>query len=62
MARRHIKAFQFMCWDKVQGGLINQPDGSWKAADGQKQMDLDMQAGYRLFSRLRRAKKQKQST
>ena len=61
MARKHVKAFQAMCFDNVHRGLINHADGSWKESRVDKQMDLDMQAGYRLSGRLKRAKKQKQS-
>jgi len=60
MARKHVKAFQAMCFDKVHRGLINKADGNWEEAKT-RQMDLDMQAGYRLSGRLKRAKKQKQS-
>lgn len=52
------KAFQAACRQKVFAGMINQADGSWKPATT-NQMDLDMQAGYRMAGRLKRAKKEK---
>lgn len=59
MTHRHRKVFQTICHDQVHKGLINQADGSWKQASS-NQMDLDMQAGYKLAGRLKRAaKKQK---
>lgn len=62
MARKHLKAFQDMCRRKVHDDMVNQPDGTWHKADPVgEQMDSDMQAGYRLAGRRRRAKKQKQS-
>ncbi len=55
----HQKTFQVICHAKVHAGLINQADGSWKEAANSRQMDLDMQAGYKLAGRLKRAKKEK---
>lgn len=58
MARRQEKEFQTFCYQQVHRGLIKRANGSWNSATT-SQMDLDMQAGYKLAGRLKRAKKQK---
>jgi len=42
------KRFQTFCRSQVLQGLINQADGTWRAAQATKSQDQSMLAGYRV--------------